>query len=68
MIYRAIGLTSSSSLNGLDIAYTAFTETGRKWAFDILEEILRWREEAIALSTVTGALQRRYWRYIVVGW
>ncbi len=36
MIYRAIGIMSGSSLDGLDIAFTEFTETGGKWAFEIL--------------------------------
>ena len=37
MIYRVIGIMSGSSLDGLDIAFTEFTETGGKWTFDILE-------------------------------
>jgi len=36
MIYRAIGIMSGSSLDGLDIAFTEFTETGGKWTFEIL--------------------------------
>lgn len=36
MIYRAIGIMSGSSLDGLDIAFTEFTETGGKWAFEII--------------------------------
>ncbi len=36
MIYRAIGLMSGSSLDGLDIAFVEFTETGGKWVFEIL--------------------------------
>lgn len=36
MIYRAIGIMSGSSLDGLDIAFTEFTETGGKWAYEIL--------------------------------
>lgn len=36
MIYRSIGVMSGSSLDGLDIAFVAFTETGGKWAYEIL--------------------------------
>ncbi len=36
MVYRAIGLMSGSSLDGLDIAYVEFHENGGKWSFDIL--------------------------------
>ncbi|MBX3254354.1 MAG: anhydro-N-acetylmuramic acid kinase [Chitinophagaceae bacterium] len=35
MIYRAIGLMSGSSLDGLDIAYVQFHENAGKWEFDI---------------------------------
>lgn len=37
MIYRAIGLMSGSSLDGLDIAFIELTETAGKWTFEILE-------------------------------
>jgi len=36
MIYRAIGIMSGSSLDGLDIAFTEFTETGGKWNYEII--------------------------------
>lgn len=36
MIYRAIGLMSGSSLDGLDIVFAEIHESGRKWGFDIL--------------------------------
>lgn len=35
MIYKVIGVMSGSSLDGLDIVYAEFTETGGKWAFEI---------------------------------
>lgn len=35
MIYRAIGLMSGSSLDGLDIAFTVFHENGGKWSYEI---------------------------------
>jgi anhydro-N-acetylmuramic acid kinase len=36
MIYRAIGLMSGSSLDGLDMAFTEFVESGGKWSYEIL--------------------------------
>src|SRR5437867_1179447 len=35
MQYRAIGLMSGSSLDGLDIVYVELEETGGKWTYDI---------------------------------
>ena len=37
MIYRAIGLMSGSSLDGLDIACVEFTEQAGKWSFEIVK-------------------------------
>ncbi|MFT3748987.1 MAG: anhydro-N-acetylmuramic acid kinase [Agriterribacter sp.] len=36
MIYRAIGLMSGSSLDGLDIAFVNLHENAGKWSFDIV--------------------------------
>lgn len=36
MIYRAIGLMSGSSLDGLDIVFTEILENGGKWSYEIL--------------------------------
>jgi anhydro-N-acetylmuramic acid kinase len=35
MLYRAIGIMSGSSLDGLDIAFVEFEETGAKWSYEI---------------------------------
>src|SRR4051812_44251846 len=35
MLYRAIGLMSGSSMDGLDIVYTELEESGGKWSYDI---------------------------------
>lgn len=37
MQYRAIGLMSGSSLDGLDIAFVEFSEQGGKWEYQILQ-------------------------------
>ena len=37
MVYRAIGLMSGSSLDGLDIAFVEFHEQAGKWSYDIFQ-------------------------------
>lgn len=35
MVYRALGIMSGSSLDGLDLAFVEFHESGGKWAFEL---------------------------------
>ncbi|MBL7710291.1 MAG: anhydro-N-acetylmuramic acid kinase, partial [Chitinophagaceae bacterium] len=37
MVYRAIGLMSGSSLDGLDIAFVEFHENAGRWTHEILQ-------------------------------
>ena len=37
MVYRAIGLMSGSSLDGLDIAFVELQEQAGKWSYEILQ-------------------------------
>ncbi len=41
MVYKAIGLMSGSSLDGLDIAYVHLHETAGKWAYEIVHSQCR---------------------------
>jgi anhydro-N-acetylmuramic acid kinase len=73
MIYRVIGVMSGSSLDGLDIAFTEFTETGGKWTFDILntdciEYTNEWCEQLSKATMLPGIeyqlLHSAYGHYI----
>ncbi|MES2849458.1 MAG: anhydro-N-acetylmuramic acid kinase [Bacteroidota bacterium] len=73
MIYRAIGIMSGSSLDGLDIAFTEFTETGGKWSYEILnaeclEYSKKWQEklrDAVLLSALDyQLLHTEYGHYV----
>lgn len=46
MVYRAIGLMSGSSLDGLDIVFAEFDVTGQKWSYEIkIAECITYTEE-----------------------
>ena len=73
MIYRAIGIMSGSSMDGLDIVFTELTETGGKWRYEIiaadcLEYPDEWREKlltAVDLSALNyQLLHADYGHYI----
>jgi len=73
MIYRAIGIMSGSSLDGLDIAFVEFHENGGKWQFEIrqadcLAYTPEWRtklEKAISLNALEyQLLHTAYGHYI----
>ncbi|MGG9971315.1 anhydro-N-acetylmuramic acid kinase [Ferruginibacter sp. SUN002] len=73
MIYRAIGIMSGSSLDGLDIAYVVFEETGGKWNYEIIQgECIAYTDEwtnklktAIDLSALNyQLLHTAYGHYI----
>lgn len=73
MIYRAIGIMSGSSLDGLDIAFVEFHENGGKWQFAIehaecLPYTPEWKqrlEQAIRLNALDyQLLHADYGHYI----
>jgi anhydro-N-acetylmuramic acid kinase len=56
MVYRALGLMSGSSLDGLDIAYAEFEVSGSKWSYDLkrtqcVPYSVEWKNR---LQTATG--------------
>ena len=73
MTYRAIGLMSGSSLDGLDIAFVEFGETGGNWSFSLEETACmpyeaEWQER-LSNATRLGArdyqiLHSEYGHYI----
>ncbi|MDB5277969.1 MAG: hypothetical protein JWR61_2924 [Ferruginibacter sp.] len=73
MIYRAIGIMSGSSLDGLDIAFTELTETGGKWSYqilvaDCLAYETKWKEKLANATSLSAAdyllLHTAYGHYI----
>ncbi|MDN3658797.1 anhydro-N-acetylmuramic acid kinase [Ferruginibacter paludis] len=73
MIYRAIGIMSGSSLDGLDIAFTELTETGGKWSYqilvaDCLAYETEWKEKLANATSLSAAdyllLHTAYGHYI----
>lgn len=59
MIYRVIGIMSGSSLDGLDIAFTEFVETGGKWTFEIttaecIAYSSEWKTKLAAATTLSA--------------
>ncbi|HJW16482.1 MAG TPA: anhydro-N-acetylmuramic acid kinase [Flavisolibacter sp.] len=62
MLYRAIGLMSGSSLDGLDIVFVEFQESAGKWEYEIItaaceEYSAEWKER---LQNATGLNARDY--------
>ena len=73
MIYRAIGIMSGSSMDGLDIAFAEFTETGGKWSFEIIaascvEYEMEWLRQLNAAANMSAKdylfLNTAYGHYI----
>jgi anhydro-N-acetylmuramic acid kinase len=57
MVYRAIGLMSGSSLDGLDIVFAEFHENGGKWTYEIKEaDCYSYTKEWIASLKNAGSL------------
>jgi anhydro-N-acetylmuramic acid kinase len=57
MVYRAIGLMSGSSLDGLDICFTEFSENAGKWEYKILcADTYGYSEEWISRLKNAGSL------------
>lgn len=62
MVYRAIGLMSGSSLDGLDIAFVHLHETAGKWSYEIIKaDCYAYSSEwAAKLSQATSLNARDY--------
>jgi len=59
MVYRAIGLMSGSSLDGLDIAFVEFNENAGNWSYEILNAICSpydevWKEKLKNATTLSA--------------
>ena len=72
-MYRAIGIMSGSSMDGLDIAFAEFTETGGKWSFEIIaascvEYEMEWLQQLNASANMSAKdylfLNTAYGHYI----
>jgi anhydro-N-acetylmuramic acid kinase len=73
MRYTAIGIMSGSSLDGLDICYTALQETGGKWEYEILhaacfefstEWVAKLREATTLTAYDYALLHSQFGKYI----
>ena len=73
MVYRAIGLMSGSSLDGLDIAFVEFTESMGKWSYnveasDCIGYTAEWKEKLAAATKCTAyeylLLHAAYGKYL----
>ncbi|MCB9054496.1 MAG: anhydro-N-acetylmuramic acid kinase [Chitinophagales bacterium] len=73
MLYRAIGLMSGSSLDGLDIVFAEFQEQGGKWAYEILQADCsayssEWKKDLSQATELTAAdyllLHSRFGHYL----
>lgn len=73
MLYRAIGLMSGSSLDGLDIVFAEFQEQGGQWSYEIIqaectEYSPEWRKDLSEATQLTAAdyllLHARFGHYL----
>lgn len=73
MFYRAIGVMSGSSLDGLDLAFVEFEETGGKWSYAITASACyeyepEWLEKLQSATTMNSydymILHTAYGKYI----
>ena len=73
MFYRVIGIMSGSSLDGLDIAFIEFEESGGKWNFEIKAAACKpynkeWKDRLLNATTLSARdyvlLHAEYGKYI----
>ncbi|MCC7029112.1 MAG: anhydro-N-acetylmuramic acid kinase, partial [Chitinophagaceae bacterium] len=57
MLYHVIGTMSGSSMDGLDLVYCTFQETGGKWTYQINEaDCIEFPDEwKMKLHAITGS-------------